>query len=115
MLSFMTSWQRNGPQTNQLSGRIFKHNLGNSPIALPQRKNKCHSDVNRGWIQKEKDKDQAFKDTDKDYTYKEKDNTRVQNFNTGIMGQLPNLCVRIRILMHRIINFYSVEIVGAFF
>jgi len=25
-------WQRNGPQTNQLSGRIFSHNLGNSPI-----------------------------------------------------------------------------------
>jgi len=25
-------WQRNGPQTNQLSGRIFTHNLGNSPI-----------------------------------------------------------------------------------
>ena len=24
--------QRNGPQTNQLSGRIFTHNLGNSPI-----------------------------------------------------------------------------------
>ena len=26
-------WQRNGPQTNQLSRRIFTHNLGNSPIA----------------------------------------------------------------------------------
>ena len=25
-------WQRNGPQTNQLSGQIFTHNLGNSPI-----------------------------------------------------------------------------------
>jgi len=25
-------WQRNGPQTNQLSGRTFTHNLGNSPI-----------------------------------------------------------------------------------
>jgi len=25
--------QRNGPQTNQLSGRIFTHNLGNSPMA----------------------------------------------------------------------------------
>ena len=27
-------WQRNGPQTNQLSGRIFTHNLGNSPIDM---------------------------------------------------------------------------------
>jgi len=26
--------QRNGPQTNQLSGWIFTHNLGNSPILL---------------------------------------------------------------------------------
>ena len=25
-------WQRNGTQTNQLSGRIFTHNLGNSPM-----------------------------------------------------------------------------------
>ena len=38
MLSFMTSftmttkWAVYGPQTNQLSGRIFTHNLGNSPI-----------------------------------------------------------------------------------
>ena len=38
MLSFMTSftmttkWAIYGPQTNQLSGRIFTHNLGNSPI-----------------------------------------------------------------------------------
>ena len=27
-------WQRNGPQTIQLSGRIFTHNLGNSPIGV---------------------------------------------------------------------------------
>ena len=26
--------QRSGPQTNQLSGRIFTHNLGNSPIDI---------------------------------------------------------------------------------
>jgi len=30
-------WQRSGPQTNQLSGRIFTHNLGNSPIELHDR------------------------------------------------------------------------------
>ena len=39
MLSFMTSftmttkWAIYGPQTNQVSGRIFTHNLGNSPMA----------------------------------------------------------------------------------
>ena len=27
-----TKWAIYGPQTNQLSGRIFTHNLGNSPI-----------------------------------------------------------------------------------
>jgi len=39
MLSFMTSfmmrtkWAIYGPQTNQLSGPIFTHNLGNSAMA----------------------------------------------------------------------------------
>jgi len=27
-----TKWAIYGPQTNQPSGRIFKHSLGNSPI-----------------------------------------------------------------------------------
>jgi len=27
-----TKWAIYGPQTNRLSGRIFLHNLGNSPI-----------------------------------------------------------------------------------
>jgi len=36
-------WQRNGQQTNQLSGRIFTHNLGNSPIVLHRHMNKMNS------------------------------------------------------------------------
>jgi len=30
-------WQRNGPQINQLSGRIFTHNLSNSPMETVER------------------------------------------------------------------------------
>ena len=32
------------------------------------------------------------------------------NLGNWLIGQLPNLCVRIRLLMHRIFNFSFVEI-----
>ena len=40
-----TKWAIYGPQTNQLSGRIFTHNLGNSPIVTRQDSN--HWSMNR--------------------------------------------------------------------